>query len=124
MFNHFQKSGLKVNSGKLCVGAHKFEYFGYHVTRDGVMTITNKFESIQALTVQKTRKKLRHFIDMIKSYRDLWQYRSELLAPLIALTSKNVKYKWKDDHQECFDAIKCVIGLEIFLAYSDFNAPF
>ena len=54
----------------------------------------------------------------------MWQKRSELLSPLIALTSKNVKYDWKDEHQKCFYAIKRVIGRGVLLAYPDFNAPF
>ena len=61
---------------------------------------------------------------MINFYCDMWQKRSELLAPLTSLTSKNVKYDWKDEHQKCFDAIKHVIGREILLAYLDFNDPF
>ena len=58
---------------------------------------------------------------MINFYRDMWKKRSELLAPLTALTSKNVKYDWKEKHQKYFDAIKGVIGREVFLAYPDFN---
>ena len=54
---------------------------------------------------------------MINFYRDMWQKRSELLAPLTVLTSKNVKYDWKDEHQKCFDAIKRVIGREVLLGY-------
>ena len=54
----------------------------------------------------------------------MWQKRSELLAPLTALTSKKVKYDWKDENQKCFDAIKRVIGREVLLVYADFNAPF
>ena len=54
----------------------------------------------------------------------MWQKRSEFLAPLTALTSKNVKYDWKEKHQKCFDAIKRVIGREVLLAYLGFNAPF
>ena len=61
---------------------------------------------------------------MIKFYRDMWKKRSELLAQLTALTSKNVKYEWKEEHQKCFDAIKCVIGREVLLSYPDFNDPF
>ena len=45
---------------------------------------------------------------MINFYRDMWQKRSELLAPLTALTYKNVKYEWTDEHQKCFEAIKRV----------------
>ena len=61
---------------------------------------------------------------MIKFYRDMWKNLSDILAPLTALISKNVSYEWKDKHQKCFDAIKRVIGREVFLDYLDFNAPF
>ena len=124
MFTRLQKAGLKVNASKSCFGAHKFDYLGYHVTCYEVMPIPKKVEAIQALAVPKTCKQLLQFIGMINFYRDMWQKRSKLLAPLTALTSKNVKYDWKDEHQNRFEAIKCVIGREVLLAYQDFNAPF
>ena len=61
---------------------------------------------------------------MINFYCDMLQNFSEILAPLTELTSKNVKYDWKDEHQKCFDAIKRVTGREVLLAYPDFNATF
>ena len=88
------------------------------------MPIPKKSEAIQALVVTKTCKQLRQFIGMINFYRNMWQKHSELLAPLTALTSINVKYDWKDEHRKCFDPIKRVIGREVFLAYLDFNDPF
>ena len=88
MFTRLQKAGLKVNASKSFFGAHTFDYFGYHVTREGVMPIPKKVKAIQALTVPKTRKQLRQFIGMINFYRDMWKKRSEHLAPLTALTSK------------------------------------
>ena len=124
MLTSIQKAGLKVNARKSCFGAHKFDYWGYHVTRDGVMPIPKKVEAIQALAVPKTGKQLRQFIGIINFYRDMCQSQSAILTPLTALTSKNVKYDWKDKHQKCFDAIKRVIGREVLLDYPDFNASF
>ena len=124
MFARLQKARLKVNSRKSCFGAHEFEYLGYHLTRDGVMPITKKVKAIQALAVPKPCKKMRQFISMINFYRDMWQKGSEILYPLTALTSKNVKYECKDEHQKCFDAINRVIGREVVLDYPYFNAPF
>ena len=49
MFTRLQKAGLKVNASKSCFVAHKFDYLGYHVTRDRVMPIPKKVEAIQAL---------------------------------------------------------------------------
>ena len=117
MFTRLQKAGLKVNVRKSCFGAHKFDYLGYHVTRDGVMPIPKKVEAIQSLAVPKNCKQLRQFIGMINFYRDMWKNRSELLALLTALTYKNAEYDCKDEHQKCFVAINRVIGREIFLAY-------
>ena len=51
MITRVHKAGLKVNTSKSCFGAHKFDYLGYHVTRDGVMPIPKKVEAIQALAV-------------------------------------------------------------------------
>ena len=62
------------------------------------MPIPRKVESIQALAVPKTRKKLRQFIGMVKFYCDMWQKHFEIFAQLNALTSKNVKYEWKCKH--------------------------
>ena len=89
MFTRHQKAGIKVSASKSCFGAHKFDYLGYHVTRDVFMPIPKKVKEVQALTVPKTHKKLRQFIGMINFYRDMWQNCSELLAPLFALTPKS-----------------------------------
>ena len=124
MFTRLHKAGLKVNASKYCFGAHKFDYLGYHVTREVVIPIPKKVKAIQALAVPKTRKQLRQFIGMIRFYCDMRQKRYELLVPLPALISKNVKYDWKDKDQRCFEAIKRVIGREVLLGYPDFNAPF
>ena len=48
MITCIKKAGLKVNDRKSCFGAHKFDYLGNHVTRDGVMPIPKKVEDIQA----------------------------------------------------------------------------
>ena len=92
IFTCLQKAGLMVNASKFCFSAHEFDYLCYHVTPDGVMPIPKKVKAIQALTVPKTCKQLRQFIGMINFYCDMWQKHSELLAPLTALTSKNIKY--------------------------------
>ena len=79
-------------------GAHKFDYLVYPVTHDGVMPIPKKVKDIQVLAVSKTRKKMRQFIVMINFYCDMWQKRYDILSPLTALTSNNVKYDFKDEH--------------------------
>jgi transposase InsO family protein len=124
LFARLRKAGLKVNAKKSNFGAHELEYLGYKITRTGIQPIAKKVKAIQAIKAPKTRKQLRGFIGMINFYRDMWSQRAAMLAPLSALTSKKVPFKWTDEHQKSFDAIKRVIGREVLLAYPDFNAPF
>jgi hypothetical protein len=110
VFRRLRQAGLKVNAKKSNFGAHEMEHLGCNITRTGVQPIPKKVQAIQAIKVPKTREQLRGFIGMINFYRDMWKNRSSLLAPLTALTSKNVPCKWTDEHQKNFDAIKRVIG--------------
>ena len=54
----------------------------------------------------------------------MWIRRSELLAPLSALTSKLAKWQWTEVEQTAFDKVKRVISKETLLAYPDFNEEF
>jgi hypothetical protein len=124
VFRRLRQAGLKVNAKKSNFGAHEMEHSGCNIARTGIQPVAKKVQAIQAIKVPKTRKQLRGFIGMINFCRDMWKNRSSLLAPLTALTSKNVPCKWTDEHQKNFDAIKRVIGREVSLACPDFNAPF
>jgi hypothetical protein len=55
---------------------------------------------------------------------DICVRRSELLALLTSMTSKNVKFIWTDEHQKAFDNIKKMICREVMLTFLDFSKPF
>jgi hypothetical protein len=61
------------------------------MTRDGIQPQPKKVEAILKLSPPKTKRRLRHFLGMIKYYRDMWQKRSHMLAPLTELVSPLVK---------------------------------
>ena len=61
---------------------------------------------------------------MINYYRDMWIRRSDILAPLAKLTSKEAKWKWKKEHQNAFDTIKRIVSQEVLLCHPNFNKPF
>ena len=61
---------------------------------------------------------------MVNYYRDLWQHRSEDLAPLTEMTSNNKTFRWDQKHQEAFDKIKQTVSKEVLLTYPDFSKAF
>ncbi len=74
---------------------------------------------------------------MVQYYRDMWQTRSEMLAPLTNLVgecgetkttkknkTKTKPWQWESIHQQAFDNVKATIAKEVVLAYPDFTKPF
>ena len=54
----------------------------------------------------------------------MWLRRSEILAPLTHLTSKDVPFQWTDVEQQAFDKMKAIVCCKVLLLYPDFNKPF
>jgi hypothetical protein len=52
---------------------------------------------------------------MVNYYRDLWTQRSDVLAPLAALTSKTTKWNWTDVHQKALELMKQIVSRETLL---------
>jgi hypothetical protein len=65
------------------------EYLGYVLTRNGIKPQSNKVQAILAIKPPTGVRQLRHFLDMVQYYRDLWAQRSDmLLAPLTSLVGE------------------------------------
>jgi hypothetical protein len=76
------------------------------------------------MVAPKTRKALRRFIGMVNYYRDMWCRCSGLLAPRPSMTSKNLKFEWREEHKHSFENVKKIIFREVMLTYPDFSKPF
>jgi hypothetical protein len=116
--------GLRVNARKSTFCATEIEYLGYWISQSGIQPIPQKVEAIKNMVRPNTRKDLRRFIGMVNYCRDMWVRKSELLAPLTSMTSKNVKFNWADEHQKAFDNFKKITCREVMLAFPDFSKPF
>jgi hypothetical protein len=51
----------------------------------------------------------------------MWVRRSSLRAPSTSMTSKNVKFIWKDVHQKAFEDMKKIICRAVMLTFPDFS---
>jgi hypothetical protein len=78
-------------------------------------------KAILKLSPPKTKRQFGHFLGMINYYRDMWQKRSHMLAPLTGLVSPLVKYKWEEEQQKAFYEIEQKVSKETLLAFPDFE---
>jgi hypothetical protein len=124
VLTRLSEAGLKINASKSSFCQSELEYLGYWITRKGIRPMTKKVEAILKLKTPTKRRELQKFIGMINYYRDMWPQRSEILAPLTALTSKKVRWKWTKECQAAFDNMKTVMARDTLLAYPDFSQEF
>ena len=125
---------MKCNIDKCVFAAPQVEYLGYLLTREGIKPLPNKVQAILNLEPPKNVREVRKFLGIVQYYRDLWQKRSHILAPLTNLVGKCGKIKsskkkakrfqWLPIHQKAFNEIKQVISRAVTLAYHDFTLPF
>jgi hypothetical protein len=137
VLRRLQAAKLRVNAAKSIFGSDEIEYLGYTLTRDGIRPQRKKVDAILAINPPRNVKDLRKFMGMVQYYRDVWEKRSHLLAPLSDLvaecghtkvTKKNGTKKrpwyWNESHQQCFDAVKEAIARDVLLAYPNYNEVF
>ena len=110
VLERIQTAGLKINPRKSFFAQPELEYLGFWITREGIMPTPQKVKAIKNIAVPTKKKQLRSFIGLINYYRDMWIRRSDILAPLAALTSKQAKWEWTKQHQQAFDTIKKIVS--------------
>ena len=124
VLTRLEKSGFRANLRKCFFAKSELEYLGFWITRHGIQPQPKKVEAICRLLPPKNQRQLRRFLGMVNYYRDMWQRRSHILAPLTALTSKKVKWKWGTEEQQAFDECRRIISQETILAFPNFELPF
>jgi hypothetical protein len=88
VLRRLQKAGLRVNAPKSTFATHEVEYLGYVLTRHGIKPQSEKVQAILAIEPPQSVKQLRRFLGMVQYYRDLWDKRSHLIAPLTDLVGE------------------------------------
>ena len=137
VLQRLQDKGLRINAPKSTFATDEIEYLGYTLTRQGIKPQTEKVSAILALQPPTNVKQLRRVLGIVQYYRDIWEKRTELLAPLTDLvghcgTTKSTKKKgtikapwhWDDIHQKAFESIKDLIARDVILAYPDYSQKF
>lgn len=127
------ETGFQVNAAKSHFCALELDYLGYTLSRKGIAPQKKKVAAILALKPPKNVKELRRVLGIVQYYRDLWEKRTDLLAPLTDLvaecgtTKKKRKanpWRWDAEHDEAFRRVKEIIARDVILAYPDFAKKF
>ena len=123
LFNHLKKHGFKLKLSKCQFLREETKYLGFGINKDGIKTDVDKVEVIRAMPARKTVREIRGFIGAIGYYRRFLPAFSWLAGLLISLMKKYAWFRWMEDCQHAFEALKDQLTAMPLLAYPDLSKP-
>jgi len=124
ILGRLEAAGLTINFEKSQFCRDSLKYLGYVVNQYGLQVDPEKVRSISEFKRPVDVKSLRRFIGMASWYRRFVPGFSSIMEPLHALTSKNCKFRWSQECESAFLAIKEKLITAPVLACPDFEKPF
>ena len=117
------EKGLNLNPEKCNIKQQEIKLYGVICGNDGVKPNPKKVTALKQMSAPRNRQELLAFLGLATYMSMFVQNLSGLLTTLWELTRKTVTFRWSDEHQEAFDAIKEAVSTEVTLNYFDPQKP-
>ena len=114
---------LHLKRTKCSFAARSVQYLGHVITSAGVAMDTSKVEAVQSWPQSRNARGLRGFLGLAGYYRRFIQDYGIIAAPLTQLLRKE-GFKWSDDAEAAFTALKLALSAAPVLHLPDFTEPF
>ena len=124
VFRRLRDAKLRLNPEKCQFCRSELQYLGHVVTRDGIHTDPKKISAVADWPAPTTVRKIRQFVGMASWYRRFVPNFSTIVAPLTRLTGKNARWRWGEEEEKAFQALKSALTSAPILACPDFRRPF
>ncbi len=91
----------------MCFTPSQFRSWGGHIiSAEGIKADPAKVRAVAKWPIPDSRKALQRFLGFTNFYRRFIRNFSLVAAPLTALTSPKVPFRWNSQAQETFDVLK------------------
>jgi transposase InsO family protein len=124
VFSRLQRVGFTLNRDKLRLAQREIPFLGHLLSADGVRILPERVEAISSFPPPTNLRAVRRFLGMASFYGRFIPRFSHLAEPLHALKRKNVRFEWKESHQEAFLLLKRALATPPVLQIPDFSAQF
>ena len=121
-----RKCGMQINPDKSYFCKQEVEYLGYIINRQGIAPQPKKVRAIRNMQRPKTIRQLRRFLGMINFYRDTWEKRTHITAPMTKMIQGRHKgpLNWTPEAKQAFERAKEMCSEDALLYYPNFNRRF
>ncbi|KRX53637.1 Retrovirus-related Pol polyprotein from transposon 17.6 [Trichinella sp. T9] len=124
VLDRLRKVGLKVKPEKCQLMKRKVAYLGHIISEKGIATDPSKTRAVKEWQAPSCVSELRQFLGLASYYRKFVNGFASIAAPLHRLLEGDADWKWTEDCQVAFDALKHQLTSAPILAYPDFRRRF
>jgi len=123
-FNRLRKANLKLKGSKCRFAMERVDYLGFNVGEGTVRPKRENVKAIEEYPVPKTPTDIRRFTGMTSFYRRFIKDYAKITGPITALTRKDAKWDWTEEHSRLFWLLKKSLMQEPILRLPDMEKPF
>lgn len=123
LFQEVRETRIHLAISKAKLFYRKLTEFGFEITPDGIWVSKKIHNAIINFQSPRDIKSLHKFIGLCNFCRQQTPRLAKLLAPLLPLIKKRMKYKWQQEQERCFINIKRILADSISLVRYDTSAP-
>lgn len=122
--NKLREIGLAIGLNKSNFCMKKLKFVGHIIDENGIAIDNSRAQAIQNYKEPKSVSQVRSFLGLASWFRKFIDNYSDIAAPLINLTEKNVEFQWNSEQKLSFESLKNVLATAPVLAYPNYDLPF
>ena len=124
VFEKLCNAKLSMKLSKCHFFAKEIQYLGHILGSKGIKPVPAKTEAIKAMYPPVNPKQVHAFLRLVGYYRKFIKNFVKTVKPLTMLTRMDVKFEWKERHQNAFMELKEAIIQAPILQYPDTTKPY
>lgn len=124
VLKRIQDNNLFLKPSKCFFYVTTITYIGIVISPEGISMEKDKIKAIAEWKPPNTVKQTQAFLGFANFYRRFVRNFSTLAKPLTALTRKDTKWRWGEEEQGAFEAIKTEITKDPVLVHPNPNKPY
>ena len=106
VFEKLCDAKLSIKLSKCHLFAKDIQYLRHILGKEGIKPVLAKTEAIKVMQSPVNPKQVRAFLRLVGYYRKFTRNFTKIAKPLTMLTRMDVKFEWKDIHQDAFMKLK------------------
>jgi transposase InsO family protein len=118
------KSGITLSPTKCHLGYQSLNALGHTISNLGIGTAEGTVKAVKEFPRPGSRKEVQRFLGLCVYYRRFVKDFSKIAKPLYHLTKDDTKFKWDEDCEATFEALKVKLTSAPTLAHPDYDKPF